>query len=171
MADVPAPEIPVTVYELTDFTAPHDLYDAATQAVEFTIDPEAAAVLTYGFNGGSWDRDTGWCQYSFFVPDGVRRDEGPKLLIVLGEDIGDYTLTGYAEMCIRDRYWYERRRTAPPPAGEEAAHMEDRQIIELYWACLLYTSTSTTFISASSRRARRMVSGETLYSEAITDRP
>ena len=97
MADVPAPEIPVTVYELTDFTAPHDLYDAATQAVEFTIDSEAAAVLTYGFNGGSWDRDTGWCQYSFFVPDGVRRDEGPKLLIVLGEDIGDYTLTGYAD--------------------------------------------------------------------------
>ena len=97
MADVPALEIPVTVYELTDFTAPHDLYDAATQAVEFTIDPEATTVLTYGFNGGSWDWDSGWCQYSFFVPDGVRRDEEPKLLVVLGEDIGDYTLTGYAD--------------------------------------------------------------------------
>lgn len=97
MEDVPALEIPVTVYELTDFTAPHDLYDAATQAVEFTIDPEATTVLTYGFNGGSWDWDTGWCQYSFFVPDGVRRDEEPKLLVVLGKDIGDYTLTGYAD--------------------------------------------------------------------------
>ena len=35
----------------------------------------------------------------------------------------------------------------------------------------LWGFTSTTFMSASSRSARRMVSGDTLYSEAMTERP
>ena len=92
--DGPALDIPVTVYEFTDFTAPAN-YDAATQAIEFTIDQKETTVLTYGFNGGSWDPDTGWRQYSYFVPNGVRRDKDPKLLVVLGEDIEDYALGGY----------------------------------------------------------------------------
>ena len=93
----PALDIPVTVYEFTDFEAPHEEYDAATQAVEFTIDPEETNILTYGFNGASWDENTGWRQYSYLVPNGQRRDTAPKLLVVLGEDIGDYTLQGYED--------------------------------------------------------------------------
>ena len=92
--DGPALDIPVTVYEFTDFTAPAN-YDAATQAIDFTIDQKETTVLTYGFNGGSWDPDTGWRQYSYFVPNGVRRDKDPKLLVVLGADIEDYALGGY----------------------------------------------------------------------------
>lgn len=94
LKDGPALAIPVTVYEFTDFTAPAN-YDAATQAIEFTIDQERTTVLTYGFNGGSWDPDTGWRQYSYFVPNGVRRDKDPKLLVVLGNDLESYTLAGY----------------------------------------------------------------------------
>jgi hypothetical protein len=86
----------VTMYEFSDFVAPFDQYDAATQAVTFTIDQEKTTVLTYGFNGSSWDKDTGWRQYDYFVPNGVRRGTDPILLVVLGEDIGEYTLTGYA---------------------------------------------------------------------------
>ncbi len=97
LGDGPVLDIPVTVYEFTDFEAPHEEYDAATQAIEFTIDQEKTTVLTYGFNGGSWDEDTGWRQYSYFVPNGVRRDTDPKLLVVLGEDIGDYVLQGYED--------------------------------------------------------------------------
>ena len=63
----------------------------------FTTDPEATTVLSYGFNGMSWDADRGWCQYSYFVPDGVRRETETKILIVLGDDIGDYVLQGYAD--------------------------------------------------------------------------
>lgn len=95
LGDAPVLDIPVTVYEFTDFEAPHEAYRAATQAIEFTIDQERTTVLTYGFNGGSWDWDTGWRRYDYFVPDGVRRDTDLKLLVVLGEDIGDYTLAGY----------------------------------------------------------------------------
>ena len=86
----------VTVYSFTDFKAPSN-YDAATQAIEFTIDPEKTSVLSYGFNGKDWDTETGWERHSFFIPNGVRHDSGPKMLIVLGEDIGDYSLSGYED--------------------------------------------------------------------------
>lgn len=91
----PALDIPVTVYRFSDFEAPHAQYPAATQAVTFTIDPEATEILSCGFNGMSWDEESGWRRYSYFVPDGVRREPATKVLVVLGEDIGDYTLQGY----------------------------------------------------------------------------
>ena len=86
----------VTVYSFTDFQAPSN-YPAATQAIEFTIDPAKTTILSYGFNGMSWDEDSGWRQYDYFVPNGKRRDISPKMLIVLGEDIGGYSLCGYED--------------------------------------------------------------------------
>ncbi|WP_298032725.1 hypothetical protein [uncultured Dysosmobacter sp.] len=97
LGKAPVLDIPVTVYEFSDFQAPHEKYSAATQAVEFTIDQEKTTVLTYGFNGGSWDWETGWRQFSYFVPDGMRAEPEYKCLVVLGEDIGDYTLAGYED--------------------------------------------------------------------------
>lgn len=94
LGDGPVLDIPVTVYEFTDFQAPEE-YDAATQAIEFTIDREKTAVYSYGFNGGAWDADTGWQQRSYFVPNSQRREKERKLLVVLGEDIEEYTLAGY----------------------------------------------------------------------------
>lgn len=91
----PVLDIPVTVYEFSDFQAPHEQYRAATQAISFVIDREKTTVLTYGFNGGAWDEETGWQQHSYFVPNGVRREPEVKILVVLGEDIQDYTLQGY----------------------------------------------------------------------------
>lgn len=96
LGDGPVLDIPVTVYEFTDFQAPAE-YDAATQAVEFTIDQEKTAVYSYGFNGGAWDPDTGWQQRSYFVPNGQRREKDRKLLVVLGEDIEEYALQGYKD--------------------------------------------------------------------------
>ena len=96
LGDGPVLNIPVTVYEFTDFQAPEG-YDAATQAIEFTIDREKTAVYSYGFNGGAWDVDTGWQQRSYFVPNGQRREKDLKLLVVLGDDIGDYVLQGYKD--------------------------------------------------------------------------
>ena len=34
-------------------------------------------------------------RYSYFVPDGMRRETERKLLVVWGEDIGEYALQGY----------------------------------------------------------------------------
>jgi hypothetical protein len=93
--DFPELSESVIVYSFTDFEAPTDRYSAATQAVTFTIDPSRTTVLTYGFNGSSWDEDTGWRQYDYFVPNGARPETDVKVLVVLGDDIGGYTLAGY----------------------------------------------------------------------------
>lgn len=91
----PVLDTPVTVYEFSDFAAPHEEYQAATQAVSFKIDPEKTTVFTYGFNG--MESDGNFRRYSYFVPDGKRNEPEVKLLIVLGEDVGDYALQGYQD--------------------------------------------------------------------------
>ena len=96
LSPAPVLEETVTVYEFSDFVTRED-YDAATLAMEFTIDQEATSIMTYGINGASWDEDSGWRQYDFFVPNGMRRETRPKLLIVRGEDLADYTLQGYTD--------------------------------------------------------------------------
>lgn len=96
LEDYPVLDMPVTVYEFSDFEAPHDQYPAATQAVTLEIDENVSRVFTYGFNGLDWDGG-GFRQYSYFVPDGVRNEPNLKMLIILGEDIGGYTLRGYQD--------------------------------------------------------------------------
>lgn len=91
----PVLDTPVTVYEFSDFAAPHEQYRAATQAISFDIDPEETAVFTYGINGMEWDGN--FRRYSYFVPDGVRGESEQKLLMVLGKDIGEFTLQGYQD--------------------------------------------------------------------------
>lgn len=95
LADYPALDIPVTVYEFSEFRAPLEQYPAATQAVSFTIDQNATRILCYGFEGQEWDWDSGFRRYSYFVPDGVTQVPRVKLLAVLGEDIKEYVLQGY----------------------------------------------------------------------------
>jgi len=95
LEEAPALDVPVTVYEFSDFSAPHERHQAATQAVSLTIDVGKTKIFTYGFNGMDWDG--GFRRYSYFVPDGVRHEPDYKVLIVLGEDIGGYTLQGYQD--------------------------------------------------------------------------
>lgn len=94
LSPAPALEETVTVYEFSDFVTRED-YDAATLAMEFTIDQAQTSIMTYGINGGSWDENSGWRSYHFFVPNGIRRETNCKLLIVRGTDIEDYALQGY----------------------------------------------------------------------------
>lgn len=84
----------VTVYTFTDFQAPLEEYNAATQAISFTIEPVKTTILQYGFEGMDWD-ENGYREYSYFVPDGASMRSNTKLLIVLGDDITNYTLQGY----------------------------------------------------------------------------
>ena len=90
-------DIPVTVYTFTDFEAPTEQYQAATQAVTFTADETRTTVLSYGFEGYGWDERTGEVTYSYFVPDGQRRSKTDKKLIVIGTDLTGYTLQGYRD--------------------------------------------------------------------------
>lgn len=90
----PALSQQVIVYNFSDFNAPLEEYDAATQEISFTIDPDKTTILQYGFEGGELG-DDGFRRYSYFVPDGVSMRSNTKLLIVLGDDITNYTLQGY----------------------------------------------------------------------------
>lgn len=91
----PVLDMPVTVYRFSDLEAPLEEYRAATQAVSFDLDESKTKIFTYGFNGCEWDE--GFRRYSYFVPDGKRNESDLKVLIVLGEDIGDYALQGYQD--------------------------------------------------------------------------
>lgn len=97
LSDYPVLDIPVTVYEFSEFEAPTERYPAATQSVSFTIDRSDTQILCYGFEGQEWDGDSGFRRYSCFVPGRTGRAPGVKLLAVLGEDIGEYTLQGYRD--------------------------------------------------------------------------
>ena len=84
----------VIVYEFSNYKAPLEEYPAATEAISFTIDPAKTTILQYGFEGMTWD-EKGYREYSYFVPDGVTMRAESHLLIVLGDDIGNYSLQGY----------------------------------------------------------------------------
>lgn len=94
LTDPPILSQEVTVYSFTDFEAPLGEFDAATQAISFTIDPEKTTILLYGFNGCEYGEE-GWRRFSYFVPGGSRRESDEKYIIVIGEDIGEYALQGY----------------------------------------------------------------------------
>lgn len=95
LGEAPALDMPVTVYEFSDFAAPLEQYPAATQAMSFKADREKTRIFTYGINGLARSGDS--VRYDYFVPDGVRHSPELKLLVVLGEDIGEYTLQGYQD--------------------------------------------------------------------------
>lgn len=97
LRDYPVLDMPVTVYRFTDFAAPHEQYQAATQAVTFSISESETTVFTYGFNGYESNPEEGWERHSYFVPDGIRGESDLKLLIILGKDPENYTLQGYRD--------------------------------------------------------------------------
>lgn len=86
----PSLDIPATVYRFADSPAPED-QRAATRAV--TVTPGAdTTILTYGFNG--YGESDGLPQYSYFLRE---NRTGSPMLIVLSEDLQDYTLAGYTD--------------------------------------------------------------------------
>lgn len=98
LAEVPALDIPVTVYQLTGAVADHDSSVNPTLEISFVIDPERTSVVTYGFNGGSWNEDTGLTTRNFSVPrESEAEYDSPFTLLVIGEDLSSYTLKGYPD--------------------------------------------------------------------------
>lgn len=95
--------VPVVVYKLTEPYSPA-VDEAAgvtnpTLRATFRLDYDRTTVLTYGFHGGSFDREGGAMIQSFSIPQpgepGYGSDE--YYLLVLGEDIQNLTLQGYAD--------------------------------------------------------------------------
>lgn len=99
-AFAPAPVLDqsVTVYEFHDYAADYEGAPAATLAMSFDMDYSKTSILTYGFNGAEWDEERGFRRCSFFIPgpaDPSPYAGQPRLVVVVGEDIGDYEIQGY----------------------------------------------------------------------------
>ena len=99
-AQAPLPRLTdrVVVYELSEMwgekseTAP-----APTLNMEFSLDHAKTAILTFGFNGGRDDREAGRCERQVSISEYGEMGYGRSVyLLVLGEDIRDLTLQGYA---------------------------------------------------------------------------
>lgn len=74
----------VTVYTFTDFELPAKV-DSGRLTIFYNIDPTKTTVFTYGFDGVRIDEDG-----TYRVGD-VSQPEQAKLLVVLGDDIGEYS--------------------------------------------------------------------------------
>lgn len=88
----------VVVYEFTDASGPERTDDAPNPSVlvSFALDSDKTSVLTYGFNGCSWDRATGTMKQGFSIPGADSKDYGESCyLIVLGDDIENMEIRGY----------------------------------------------------------------------------
>jgi len=86
----------VTVYELSNAWANHDAAVNPTLAASFYLDYERTAMLSYGFHGASWDRESGFMRQSFSVPrKGFPRSGRNFYLIAVGDDIIDLSIQGY----------------------------------------------------------------------------
>lgn len=88
---------PAVVYEISDMYGERSKEAAApTLNMEFAIDYDKTAILTFGFNGFTNDRTTGYCARDLFISPKGSIDYGESAyLIVLGDDIGEYTLGAY----------------------------------------------------------------------------
>lgn len=96
-AKAPMLNQPVTVYELTNFQGAEG-QNAATIAVHFKMDPEKTSILTYRFNGGSSDSETGSETRSAFIHEGgAKTTAKTRYLIAVGEDIIQYQVKGYQD--------------------------------------------------------------------------
>lgn len=87
----------VTVYRFTDPYGPEESDEAPNPSlqVRFSLDYDATAVLRFGFEGGSYDREAGEMCQSFSIPQpGEKSYRQERVLIVLGEDVEDLSVTG-----------------------------------------------------------------------------
>ena len=82
-------DLPVTVYELSDmYDEGGEQRSTSALNLEFTADFSRTAILTYRFNGGSNDLETGRCDRHTDIQEHTNPAWGESaFLLVLGEDI------------------------------------------------------------------------------------
>jgi hypothetical protein len=96
--ELPPLDTTVIVYEFGNPYAAPSSAISPTLAARFNLDYDKTTVLSYFFNGGEFDPDSGRMRLSFSVPkDGERLggSDRPYCMVVLGDDISNLTTQGY----------------------------------------------------------------------------
>ena len=93
--------VSATVYEFTDAWGEAADYKAGrpnpTIRAEYDIDVDRTVMLSFGFNGGSYNWDTGHMTREYSIPQsGESRYGETCYLIAVGEDLRNLTTQGYA---------------------------------------------------------------------------
>ena len=159
----------VVIYELKNrYGEKSDAAVAPTLSMEFFIDYNKTKILTYGFDGGSYDADTGYYTRSGFIPQPYNFDYGESAyLIVIGEDIGEYQLGAYVDGGCEVKM---------ENAGGEVVRYEDTldsilaKLAEKYLqedSEYLYGDTSESLLSRISRDDFVNLVSETLSSDGL----
>lgn len=91
LADLPEIDEKVVVYHVTNGTPPEE-YNAATVCMSFDYEGEKTRIFTFDMNGYGYDDSTGQAQYSYSANEW---NKNSAYLVVIGEDIENYTLQGY----------------------------------------------------------------------------
>ena len=161
----------VIVYEFTNWTADHDASVNPTLAVGFNLDYDRTTVLSYGFHGALIDPDSGFMRQSFSVPQDPHSGAAPAdrmfKLIVIGDDITDITMQGYA-----NAGWHpgEERDDISAVMTRSEAVLSDvlTQIIEAFLAQPPYSGGFT--IQMFHRAIAEMLSDFGMLSENVLRR-
>ena len=129
---------PVIVYKFTGCYGPERDEKAGrpnpTIRAAFDLDYDSTTVLSYGFHGGRFDRESGKMSQSFSIPESFNLWNGqPYYLFVVGEDIQNLTTGGYVTggndpdtRPLKDGEWgvdVERYETDLESALREAAEL------------------------------------------------
>lgn len=91
-------DIPVSVYRFTDDYGPERSEDMPNPTIRamYEIDYDATVVLSYGFDGGYYDRENNVEGRQFSVRQEGNVDYGePRYIVVIGEDIANMETEGY----------------------------------------------------------------------------
>lgn len=91
LSEAPKLDERVVVYELSNEAMPEE-YDDAVVAMRFTIDSTKTQIMSCDVDGYA-NEGGGALRYDYFVPSWQAERE--PMLVVFGEDIGDYSLQGY----------------------------------------------------------------------------
>ena len=99
LGSLPGPgDIPVIVYEFTDPYGPADREEASNPSIRaaMELDYNKTAVLSYGFQGGAYDREAGTMLREYSIPEPRESSYGSSCyLLILGEDVDSLTTGGY----------------------------------------------------------------------------
>lgn len=90
--------IPVILYEFTDPYGPAGSEEAPNPSIRasMALDYARTVVLSYGFQGGSFDREAGTMIQDFSIPEPGESSYGKtRYLLVLGADVTGLTTSGY----------------------------------------------------------------------------
>ncbi len=87
-------DVPAIVYEFTGSRGTEG--EAPSIQAAFNLDYTKTRVLSFHFNGGSFDYEGGRMSRDYFIPrPGAADYDQPRWLIVLGEDVQNMTTQGY----------------------------------------------------------------------------